>query len=116
MLETCKQLGVTTLEHMCVDPSTQLKWLEILINTDSMELSLPQDKVDWLCSLLDSVACKKSMAVEKMELLVGHLSHVSVVVKPGRRFMRNMYVLMANAKRAGWPRVRLNNAFQADLQ
>ena len=30
--------------------------------------------------------------------------------------MRNMYALMANAKWGGWPRVRLNNAFQADLQ
>ena len=30
--------------------------------------------------------------------------------------MRNMYGLMANAKRGGWPRVRLNSAFQADLQ
>ena len=30
--------------------------------------------------------------------------------------MQNMYGLMANAKRGGWPRVRLNSAFQADLQ
>ena len=116
MLEACNQLGVPTVEHKCVGPSTQLKWLGILINTDSMELSLPQDKLDRLCSLLDSVAGKKSMPVEKMESLVGHLSHVSVVVRPGRRFMRNMYGLMANAKRGGWPRVRLNSAFQADLQ
>ena len=109
MLETCNQLVVSTVEHKCVGPSTQLKWLGILINTDSMELSLPQDKVDRLCSLLDSVAGKKSMAVEKMESLVGHLSHASVVVKPGRRFMRNMYGLTANAKQGGWPRVHLNN-------
>ena len=84
MLETCNQLGVPTVQHKCVGPSTQLKWLGILI---LIQWSLPQDKVDRLCSLLDSVAGKKSMAVEKMESLVGHLSHASVVVKPGRRFM-----------------------------
>ena len=38
-----------------------------------MELSLPQDKLDRLCSLLDSVAGKKSMPVDKLESLVGHL-------------------------------------------
>ena len=48
-----------------------------------MELSLPQDKLDQLCLLLDSVAGKKSMPVDKMESLVGHLSHASVVVRPG---------------------------------
>ena len=116
MLEVCSQLGVPTVEHKCVGPSTLLKWLGILINTDSMELSLPQDKLDRLCSLLDSVAGKKSLPLDKMESLIGHLSHASVVVKPARRFMRNMYGLMANAKRGGWPRVRLNSAFQADLQ
>ena len=87
MLEACNQLGVPTVEHKCVGPSTQLKWLGSLINTDSMELSLLHDKLDRLCSLLDSVAGKKSMPVEKMESLVGHLSHASVVVRPGQRFM-----------------------------
>ena len=83
MLEVCNQLGVPTVEYKWVGPSTLLKWLGILINTDSMELSLPQDKLDRLCSLLDSVAGKKSMPVDKLESLVGHLSHASVVVKPG---------------------------------
>ena len=53
MLEVCNQLGVPTVEHKCVGPSALLKWLGIL-NTDSMELSLPQDKLHRLCSLLDS--------------------------------------------------------------
>ena len=78
--------------------------------TDSMELSLPQGKLDWLCSLLDLVAGKKSIPAES---LVGHLSHASVVVRPGQRFM---YSLMANAKLGGWPRVRRNSTFQAGLQ
>ena len=81
--------------------------------TDSMELSLPQGKLDWLCSLLDLVAGKKSIPAES---LVGYLSHASVVVRPGQQFMLNMYSLMANAKLGGWPRVRHNSTFQAGLQ
>ena len=36
-----------TVEHKCVGPSTQLKWLGKETSTDSIELSLPQDK-HWL--------------------------------------------------------------------
>ena len=52
-----------------------MKLLRRLINSDSMELGLPQNKLDRLYSLLDSVAGKKSMPVEKMESLIGHLRH-----------------------------------------
>ena len=40
-----------------------------------MELGLPQNKLDRLYLLLDSVAGKISMPVDKMESLVGHLRH-----------------------------------------
>ncbi len=116
ILATCRELGVPVVDHKTVGPATHLKWLGIVIDSEALELSLPQDKLENLSAMLESVAAKSSLSPDKMESLVGHLSHAATVVRPGRRFMRNMYRLMTKAKRRRWPSVRLNKVFRADLQ
>ena len=43
--QTCEQLGVLLAPHKCEGPSTCLKFLGIEIDSVSMELRLPEDKL-----------------------------------------------------------------------
>ncbi len=92
ILATCRELGVPVAYHKTVSPATRLKWLGIVIDSKALELSLPQDKLENLSAMLESVAAKEALLPDKMESLVGHLSRATTVVRPGRRFMRNMTV------------------------
>ncbi len=71
ILATCRELGVPVADHKTVGPATCLKWLVVVIDSEALELSLPQDKLENLSAMLESVGAKTSLSPDKMESLVG---------------------------------------------
>ena len=66
-----------------------LVFWSIVIDTITMELCLPKEKLAWLNQLMGEWLGKKPRAsVRKRDLasLAGHLQHACVIVRPGRIF------------------------------
>ena len=95
LLETCKELGIPVAVHKCMGPTTYLISLGILIDTQKMEISLPEEKLTQLKRLLADWKEKEVCTRTELESLIGHLQHAAKVVRPGRRFIRGMLSLFA---------------------
>ena len=113
-LDTCGELGVPVAAHKTEGPASQLTFLGILVDTVTMSLSLPGDKLTRILGLVLSWRSKKTASKRELQSLIGHLSHAAMVVLPGRTFLRRMIDLMKVAKRPSH-HVRLT-AGLSDLQ
>ena len=54
LLDACKEFGIPVATHKCTGPTTCLVFLGILIDTVRMEISLPEEKLEQLKSLLSA--------------------------------------------------------------
>ena len=114
-LATCKELGVPVATQKTERPTTRLTFLGIQIDTDAMCLSLAQDKLARIRSLVLAWRNRQAATRRELQSLIGHLSHAAFVVLPGRTFLRRMIDLMKIAK-APKHHVRLTAEFRSDLQ
>ena len=114
LLDACKELGIPVAAHKCTGPTTCLVFLGIQIDTVSMEITLPEEKLDHLKSLLAAWKGRKDCTRRELQSLIGHLQHAAKVVRPGRRFIRGMLSLLQGLKKPHHY-TRLNTTFRADL-
>ena len=80
-LDTCGEMGVPVAAHKTEGPASQLG---ILVDTVTMSLSLPGDKLTRILGLVLSWRSKKTASKRELQ---SHLSHAAMVVLPGRTFL-----------------------------
>ena len=80
----------------------------------SMEVTLPEEKLDQLKSLLTAWKGRKDCTRREVQSLIEHLQHAAKVVRPGRRFIRGMLSLLQGLEKPHHY-IRLNTSFRADL-
>ena len=114
-IDTCKLLGVPVAAHKTEGPSTCLTFLGIHIDTVAMCLSLAEDKLAWIKSMVLQWRSRRTATKRELQSLIGHLSHAAIVVLPGRTFLRRMIDLMKVAK-LPHHHIRLTADFRSDLQ
>ena len=110
----CDQLGFPIMHEKVIGPSTLLDFLGFLIDTMTMEIRLPEEKLQRLKSLLLTWLPRKSCTKRELLSLCGSLQHASAVVKPGHTFLRRMIDLSRRHIHLDAP-MRLNAEFRADL-
>ena len=110
----CELLGMPLAVDKCEGPTTLLGFLGFLLDTNNMTVSLPQEKLDRIASLIHKWLDRRSCTKSELESLIGQLQHASTVVKPGRSFLRRM-IILAKARRNPSHYIRLNQSFRADL-
>ncbi len=114
LLSVFARMKVPVAPEKLEGPATRLKFLGIILDTESQSLHLPQEKLEELRSLVASWLGKKFASVKELESLVGKLQHASTVVRPGRSFMRRLLELLKGIRKSQrW--VRLNVAARSDL-
>ena len=113
-LNTCAQISFPVSHHKTVGPTTNLTFLGIEINTIEGILSLPEEKMSRLHDSLMSWKDRKSAPKRDFQSLLGHLSHASSVVRPGRIFVRHLIDASCQAS-APHHYIRLNQECRADL-
>ena len=86
-LDMCRELGVPAAAHKTEGPATQLRFLGIQVDTLTMTLSLPGDKLTHIMDLVVSWRGKKTASKREMQSLIGHLSHAAMVVLSGHTFL-----------------------------
>ena len=114
-LGVCRELGVPVSEEKLEGPTTCLSFLGIRIDTVSMELSLPPEKLQRLRSMIEEWRHKRACTKRQLLSLIGHLQHACRVVHPGRVFLQRMIQLSTVVKKLHH-HIRLNQGFKSDLQ
>ena len=110
-----RYLGFYVAWDKVTPPSTNTKFLGICIDTDLMELSIPDNKVEEVTGLVNKFLELKVITKHEIESLTGHLSHCSQIVRGGRLFCRNLYNLYKRIIHSGAKKVFLDQEAKNDL-
>ena len=89
LLNTFAHLGVPLEPSKLEGPATCLTFLGIKVDSRTLQLRLPSDKLHRLKDQLAAAVSKR----HKLQSLIGLLQHATKVVWPGRPFLHQLYVL-----------------------
>ena len=87
----------------------------VIIDTESLELRLPQEKMERMRSALESIKNKRTVKLKKLQSILGLLAFACTVVVPGRAFLRRLYNLTCGVYVAHH-HVNINKEARADLK
>ena len=109
-------LGFELALEKVIRPSQSVKYLGLQIDSVLMELSLPPEKLDKLCLLVNSFVSTSKTKASKHDLdsLCGVISHASKVVRGGRTFSRRL-INLAKGITSRYEVVSLPDWFKSDL-
>lgn len=114
-LETCVGVGFPVAEEKTEGPATRITLLGIVMDSDRLELRLPQEKLEKLRELVEKWRRRRACTKRELQSLAGHLNHACKVIRPGRRFLRGVFGLLSQFHKRDHM-IRLNVAFRADLE
>ena len=84
MLETCEDVGFGVNYKKVEDPTTELEFLGIVLDTKRMEMRISVDRLKEIMSELQSWRHKTWCTKRQLLSIIGKLTFVSKVVKSGR--------------------------------
>ena len=114
VIDLCQHLGVPLAPGKIIGPVQRIVYLGIEIDTLAMSTSLPPDKLEKFHRMVNSLHQKKKVIKRELLSLIGLLSFVSKVVKPGRMFLRRLIDLSTTVTSLNFY-VTLNSEARADL-
>lgn len=91
LIELLRKLGFAIHWGKVVDPTHRITFLGIELDSLSMMLRLPQDKLCALHQELQSFLNRKRASKRQLQSLAGRLSWAASVVKGGRVFLRRIF-------------------------
>ena len=90
LCELCAEPGVPVTTEKMVDPTMCLTFLGIEVDTDQLEICLPQEKLLRIKEMTNNWMGWKVARRRELESLLGLLQHAAKVVSPGRIFVRRI--------------------------
>ena len=99
MCKGFRDLGIPLAKEKIVGPITNITYLGIDINSSDLTLSVPQDKLEELLIILPTWEHKKTCTKQQLLSLIGKLSFICKVVRPGRTFLRRMIDLSMSVQK-----------------
>ena len=115
MSYTCNYLGFGIQRNKFVYPTTVMEYIGIEIDTIAMQLRITQERLDEIMIQLSQWKQRSSCTKREILSLVGKLSFVSRVVRPGRTFVRRLIDLSKTARYLHY-RIHLTKAARADIR
>ena len=83
-------LGIPLSPEKIIGPLTQIVYLGIEINSITMSISVPDEKYQEIMAILPRWLNKRSCTKQQLLSLIGKLSFICKVVRPGRIFLRRL--------------------------
>ena len=114
-ISICQRLGVKLSLRKLEGPIISLSFLGIQLDTEKLEVRLPDDKMCRLGQLLAEWKQRHTCTKRELLSLLGVLHHACQVVRPGRTFLRQMIELSKVVKHPHH-HIRLNTEFRSDLE
>ena len=114
LMTLLRELGFSIAYDKVEGPTQQIIFLGILINSVSMSLHLPEDKVKAYKELLLSYSKRSRASYRQLQQLAGKLSWASHIVQGGRIYQQRVLDLMRPMQHPSH-KVRLSSEFHADI-
>ena len=114
LIEIMEFMGFNISYNKVTEPSKVTVFLGITIDSEKMEISLPQDKVKKLKDCLEYCMGKRFISKKALQKVGGLMSFCSQVVKGGRTFSRRLFDLCAKARNKGV--IRVSGETQKDFK
>ena len=95
-LDTCSQLGVPVAAETMVGPATVVTFLGVEVD---LELRLPLRKLEKLKELVALWRVRNGCRKRNLQSLAGYLSHACKIVRPSRRFLKDIFDLLSQFRR-----------------
>ncbi|XP_069131661.1 LOW QUALITY PROTEIN: uncharacterized protein [Argopecten irradians] len=115
LIRVLRKLGFSINWSKVEGPTTRILFLGIVIDSETMTFSLPQDKLNHFACLLQSYVSKKRASKKQLETLCGKLSWAAQVICGGRTFLRRI-ISMKNAMADTHHKALLSPGFFKDLE
>ena len=90
VFKTFEELGIPTRPKKCFYPATKRKILGWVYDTVLQVAGVPDDKRQLLITMLSKLQKTKKSDRKTMEQLIGRLQNVSLVIFPGKAFVRRL--------------------------
>ena len=116
LVNTCKVLNMPLSLSKLEGPTTQLVFLGIEIDTVAFQLKLPEQKLRRLFTTTRDWITKKCCKKRDLQSLIGQLHDASIIIRPGRTFLRRLLDLLKAAHK--YPQeaiLRLNLESRSDI-
>ena len=98
IIQVASNLGIPLAPNKLEGPTTRLTFLGILIDSSSMETSLPDDKLQELLTELQSWSSRNKCLKRELLSLIGKLNFACRIIPAGRIFLRRLIDLSTSAR------------------
>ena len=113
--QVCEEAGMPTEPEKDEGPATKLVFLGMELDSDKLEIRLPQEKLERMRQTLQEVRGMKACRKRQLLSVVGILSHACKAVRAGRSFVRRLIDLSSSVRQLD-RFVRLSREARADLE
>ena len=108
-------LNIPIAHEKLEGPAISLVFLGIRIDTSTLKIALPQDKLDTFTAELAKWRARKKCTKLELLSLIGKMSFAAKVVRPGRTFLRRLIDLSTKAKKLHH-HIFLNSQARKDIE
>ena len=115
MLETCNDVGFEINPDKIEPPTTMIEFLGIIMDTVKWELRISEQRLTDILMELEQWLGRKKATKRELLSLIGKLSFISRVVRPGRTFIRRIINLSKKAKHLHH-RLKLTKSCRSDIE
>eukprot|EP00698_Gefionella_okellyi_P007683 TRINITY_DN187_c0_g1_i3.p2 TRINITY_DN187_c0_g1~~TRINITY_DN187_c0_g1_i3.p2 ORF type:complete len:295 (-),score=41.71 TRINITY_DN187_c0_g1_i3:2688-3572(-) len=114
-MDVLSQLGITASPKKCVPPCHKLSYLGVVVDTSTMSISIPSDKIAAISSLIEK-ALGREISFRKVRSLAGKLSWVSSCIAACRPFTGSVHRWVALMQQKGGCSIRIPTDARSDLE
>ena len=113
--QVCEEAGMPTEPEKDEGPATKLVFLGMELDSDKLEIQLPQEKLEKMRQTLQDVRGMKACQKRQLLSVVGILSHACKVVRAGKSFVHRLIDLSSSVRQLD-RFVRLSREARVDLE
>ena len=101
LTQLLEELRVDTAPEKMVPPTTRIEFLGVTLDSQTMTMEMPEDKIRDIKQELDTWLYKQSASRKEAESLMGKLQFMGKCIKPGRIFIARLINWMKTLSRKG---------------
>ena len=116
VLQLFSQLGVPVAKEKIEGPSTCLKFLGLIVDTQKMEIRIPLEKIKELSTIITNLLeVRKKTTLRELQVLLGKLNFACRAVIPGRPFCRRLLNAICGITKPHH-KIRVTQSMKKDLK